>query len=120
MPMQPMLLPRARAFWKLMQSPLVQAVKFPVDHGISFNKDLTLPSKVLCRFFIRFRLTLRSGINNFNNKVVLKELLLPSDNQLGGIDFVATTSLHNLRYYQKNQKRQESVLNASLSSPFAL
>jgi hypothetical protein len=95
--------------WNLKSNNLVvQAVKFPIDHGISFNKDLTLPGKVLCRFFTRFRLTLCSGINSFNNKVVLKELLLPSDNQLGGIDFVATTSLHNLRYYLKNLKDKKA------------
>jgi len=58
----------------------VQAEKFPVSKGIKFNKDLTL-----------------NGFNSFNGNVKLKELKLPSDNEAGGIDFSATTSLNNPR-----------------------
>jgi hypothetical protein len=41
--------------WNLKSDNLVvQAVKFPVDHGISFNKDLTLPGTV-ARLLFRSR-----------------------------------------------------------------
>lgn len=37
------------------------------------------------------------AINNFNGNVLLKDLQLPSDNPEGGINFLATTELNNLR-----------------------
>jgi hypothetical protein len=41
--------------WNLKSDNLVvQAVKFPVDHGISFNKDLTLPGTVCPSSFPSF------------------------------------------------------------------
>ena len=47
--------------WNLKSENLVvQAVKFPVDHGISFNKDLTLPGKVVHDFSRQFRADLAS------------------------------------------------------------
>ncbi|KAF7983257.1 hypothetical protein HWV62_22882 [Athelia sp. TMB] len=65
--------------WNLKSDNLrVQAIKFPVDYGIHFNKDLTLPA-----------------INNFNGNVELQSLELPSDSPDGGINFSATTMLHN-------------------------
>ncbi|KDQ57731.1 hypothetical protein JAAARDRAFT_69819 [Jaapia argillacea MUCL 33604] len=65
--------------WRLESYNLkVQALKFPVSHGITFRKDLTLP-----------------GINNFDGNVVLRDLSLPSDNPQGGINYAATTGLHN-------------------------
>ncbi|KAK2467793.1 hypothetical protein APHAL10511_000088 [Amanita phalloides] len=56
----------------------VNAVKFPVAKGISFNKEITL-----------------NGLNSFNSAVILKDLQLPSDNPAGGINFIAVTELIN-------------------------
>ncbi|EGO25193.1 hypothetical protein SERLADRAFT_448192 [Serpula lacrymans var. lacrymans S7.9] len=65
--------------WRLESYNLrVQALKFPVAHGISFNKEITL-----------------NGINSFSGNVVLEDLQLPSDSPDGGINFVAVTSLNN-------------------------
>ncbi|KAE9401586.1 hypothetical protein BT96DRAFT_918717 [Gymnopus androsaceus JB14] len=65
--------------WRLQSSNLrVQAAKFPVSKGIKFNKYITL-----------------QGFNSFNGNVTLLNLLLPSDNPNGGIDFQATTGLNN-------------------------
>ncbi|KAG6813669.1 hypothetical protein H0H92_008517 [Tricholoma furcatifolium] len=63
--------------WHLKSSNLrVQALKFPVDKGLTFDKNLTM-----------------NGI--FNGNVVLKDLQLPSDNPAGGINFEAVTQLNN-------------------------
>lgn len=65
--------------WGLSSSNLrVQAAKFPVSHGIKFNKQVIL-----------------QGFNSFNGNVTLQDFQLPSDNSRGGIDFIANTSLHN-------------------------
>ncbi|KAH7926942.1 hypothetical protein BV22DRAFT_1007914 [Leucogyrophana mollusca] len=65
--------------WRLQSSNLnVQAMKFPMAHGISFNKDVTI-----------------NGTNNFAGNVVLEDLQLPSDSPEGGINFVAVTKLTN-------------------------
>ncbi|KAH0589321.1 hypothetical protein H2248_005083 [Termitomyces sp. 'cryptogamus'] len=65
--------------WRLTSSSLkVQALKFPVAKGLSFDKNVTM-----------------RGFNSFNNNVILKDLKLPSDNPAGGIDFVAVTQLNN-------------------------
>ncbi|KAJ3838704.1 hypothetical protein F5878DRAFT_725102 [Lentinula raphanica] len=65
--------------WILTSNDLhVQAAKFPVSKGIKFHQTVTL-----------------NGFNSFNNNVNLTDLLLPSDNPAGGINFEATTSLNN-------------------------
>ncbi|KAF8972948.1 hypothetical protein BDZ97DRAFT_1691577 [Flammula alnicola] len=65
--------------WRLLSHNLhVQAVKFPVAKGITFDKRLTL-----------------SGFNGFNGNVVLQDLQLPADDPAGGIKFVAVTQLLN-------------------------
>ncbi|KAF9047294.1 hypothetical protein BJ165DRAFT_1464966 [Panaeolus papilionaceus] len=65
--------------WHLRSEDLrVQALKFPVSKGITFDKSLTL-----------------NGFNNFDGNVVLKDFQLPSDNPAGGINFVAVTELNN-------------------------
>lgn len=65
--------------WHMQSSNLhVQAVKFPVAKGISFDKKVTL-----------------NGFNSFDGNVVLKDLQLPSDNRAGGINFKAVTQLNN-------------------------
>jgi hypothetical protein len=57
----------------------VQAVKFPVSHGIKFKKYLTL-----------------NGLNSFNGAVQLTDFQLPQDAPDGqGIEFAATTTLNN-------------------------
>ncbi|KAI0063538.1 hypothetical protein BV25DRAFT_1915044 [Artomyces pyxidatus] len=65
--------------WRLQSEKLkVQAMKFPMSHGISFKKDLTI-----------------NGINSFNGGVYLKEFQLPSDSPEGGINFVTVNTLKN-------------------------
>ncbi|KAJ3724969.1 hypothetical protein DFJ43DRAFT_1197841 [Lentinula guzmanii] len=65
--------------WRLTSNNLhVQAAKFPVSKGIKFDKTLTL-----------------DGFNSFNGNVNLTNLLLPSDDPAGGINFQATTTLNN-------------------------
>ncbi|KAG6878541.1 hypothetical protein C0993_004439 [Termitomyces sp. T159_Od127] len=65
--------------WRLKSSNLkVQALKFPVAKGLSFDKNVTM-----------------QGFNSFDNNVILKDLQLPSDNPAGGINFVAVTQLNN-------------------------
>ncbi|EIW82896.1 hypothetical protein CONPUDRAFT_101346 [Coniophora puteana RWD-64-598 SS2] len=72
--------------WLLESSDLhVQAAKFPKDHGIKFSKYVTIP-----------------GINNFDSNVKLQELLLPSDNPAGGINFQAITGLNNPSPFEMN------------------
>ncbi|KAJ7647487.1 hypothetical protein FB45DRAFT_200334 [Roridomyces roridus] len=65
--------------WRLESSHLrVQAVKFPVDTGLKFNKLITL-----------------NGFQSFTGNVAIQDFQLPSDNPAGGIDFVAVTNLTN-------------------------
>ncbi|KAF8070285.1 hypothetical protein FPV67DRAFT_1755106 [Lyophyllum atratum] len=65
--------------WRMQSSNLrVQALKFPIAKGISFDKTLTL-----------------NGFNSFAGNVVLKDLQLPSDHPAGGINFKAVTELNN-------------------------
>ncbi|KAF8557967.1 hypothetical protein OG21DRAFT_1504634 [Imleria badia] len=65
--------------WQLENYDLtVQAEKFPVAHGISFNKMVTI-----------------NGTNNFAGNVKLEDLQLPSDNPAGGINFITVTQLSN-------------------------
>ncbi|KAF9071074.1 hypothetical protein BDP27DRAFT_1419362 [Rhodocollybia butyracea] len=72
--------------WVLTSNNLhVQAAKFPVSKGIKFNKNVLL-----------------KGFNSFNGNVNLTQLLLPSDNAAGGIDFQATTSLNNTSPFSLN------------------
>ncbi|KAJ3850500.1 hypothetical protein EV368DRAFT_84496 [Lentinula lateritia] len=67
--------------WRLFSNNLhVQAAKFPVSKGIKFDKTLTL-----------------NGFDSFNGNVNLTNLLLPSDDPAGGINFQATTTLNNPR-----------------------
>ncbi|KAF5386260.1 hypothetical protein D9615_002421 [Tricholomella constricta] len=72
--------------WRLQSSNLrVQALKFPVAKGISFDKKLTL-----------------NGFNSFDGNVILKDLQLPSDNPAGGINFKAVTQLINKSPFSLN------------------
>ncbi|KAH9961311.1 hypothetical protein BC827DRAFT_1260505 [Russula dissimulans] len=72
--------------WRLRSNDLrVQALKFPISKGVTFEKDLTL-----------------NGINNFDGSIVLKEFQLPSDNPEGGINFYSVTTLTNLSPFQLN------------------
>ncbi|KAF9562634.1 hypothetical protein CPC08DRAFT_706528 [Agrocybe pediades] len=65
--------------WRLLSHNLrVQALKFPVAHGITFDKQVTI-----------------NGINSFNGAVTLEDFQLPSDDPAGGINFVAVTKLNN-------------------------
>ncbi|KAF8160985.1 hypothetical protein B0H34DRAFT_699004 [Crassisporium funariophilum] len=65
--------------WRLTSHNLrVQALKFPVAKGITFDKRLTL-----------------NGFNSFDGNVVLRDLQLPSDDPEGGIHFVAVTEINN-------------------------
>ncbi|KAF9484472.1 hypothetical protein BDN70DRAFT_122528 [Pholiota conissans] len=65
--------------WRLVTRNLkVQAARFPVAKGITFDKTLTL-----------------NGFNNFNGNIILQDFQLPSDNPAGGINFVAVTQLFN-------------------------
>ncbi|KAF5351977.1 hypothetical protein D9756_007389 [Leucocoprinus leucothites] len=65
--------------WRLSSKNLqVQALKFPVAKGISFDKRVDL-----------------NGINSFSGHVQLVDFKLPSDNPAGGIDFEAVTQLNN-------------------------
>lgn len=84
--------------WNLKSDNLrVQAVKFPIDNGIHFDKDLTLPGMHYldpCRS-CRHSLYPFIGINSFTNNVILQDLQLPSDNPAGGINFFAITQLNN-------------------------
>ncbi|KAF9222628.1 hypothetical protein BS17DRAFT_802839 [Gyrodon lividus] len=65
--------------WQLESYTLsVQAEKFPTAHGILFNKMVTI-----------------NGADNFAGNVLLQDLQLPSDNPVGGINFVAVTRLTN-------------------------
>ena len=45
------------------------------------------------------------GTNNFAGNARLEELLLPSDNPAGGINFVTITGLHNPRSVPLNRTR---------------
>ncbi|KAH7915074.1 hypothetical protein BJ138DRAFT_1122997 [Hygrophoropsis aurantiaca] len=84
--------------WRLQSSNLnVQAMKFPMAHGISFNKDVTINGE---RYypshpFWFIELLVPTGTNNFAGNVVLEDLQLPSDSPEGGINFVAVTKLTN-------------------------
>ncbi|KAK0241921.1 hypothetical protein EDD85DRAFT_820884 [Armillaria nabsnona] len=72
--------------WRLSSDDLkVQAVKFPVSHGIKFNKYITL-----------------NGFNSFEGNTKLKDLQLPSDNPNGGINFVTITTLFNPSSFSLN------------------
>ncbi|KAK0485666.1 hypothetical protein IW261DRAFT_1451420 [Armillaria novae-zelandiae] len=72
--------------WRLSSDDLkVQAVKFPVSHGIKFNKYITL-----------------NGFNSFEGNTRLKDLQLPSDNPNGGINFVTITTLFNPSSFSLN------------------
>ncbi|KIK68835.1 hypothetical protein GYMLUDRAFT_34828 [Collybiopsis luxurians FD-317 M1] len=65
--------------WRLLSKDLhVQAAKFPVSKGIKFTQIITL-----------------NALNNFTGNVALKNLLLPSDDPAGGINFEAITELTN-------------------------
>ncbi|KAF9484474.1 hypothetical protein BDN70DRAFT_872495 [Pholiota conissans] len=65
--------------WRLVSRNLkVQAVKFPVANGITFDKTITL-----------------NGFNSFKGGVTLLDLQLPSDDPAGGIKFVAKTLINN-------------------------
>ncbi|CAA7259257.1 unnamed protein product [Cyclocybe aegerita] len=65
--------------WRLVSYNLrVQALKFPVAKGLTFDKRLTM-----------------NGFNSFDGNVVLRDFQLPSDNPEGGINFVAVTELVN-------------------------
>ncbi|KAF8894927.1 hypothetical protein CPB84DRAFT_1848428 [Gymnopilus junonius] len=65
--------------WRLISHNLkVQALKFPVAKGITFDKHVTI-----------------NGFNNFQGSVTLQDLQLPSDDPAGGINFVAVTALNN-------------------------
>ncbi|KAJ3868577.1 hypothetical protein EV359DRAFT_77557 [Lentinula novae-zelandiae] len=66
--------------WRLLSNNLhVQAAKFPVSKGIKFDKTLTL-----------------NGFDSFNGNANLTNLLLPSDDPAGGINFEATTTPFSL------------------------
>ncbi|KIM45161.1 hypothetical protein M413DRAFT_332807 [Hebeloma cylindrosporum] len=66
--------------WRLVSRNLrVQALKFPVAKGITFDKRVII-----------------NGFNSFDGNVVLRDLQLPRDDPGGGgIDFVAVTELRN-------------------------
>ncbi|KDR75403.1 hypothetical protein GALMADRAFT_553913 [Galerina marginata CBS 339.88] len=65
--------------WRLVSHNLkVQALKFPVAKGITFDKRLTL-----------------NAFHSFDGNVILRDLQLPSDDPEGGIKFVAVTELNN-------------------------
>ncbi|KAG5646292.1 hypothetical protein DXG03_003889 [Asterophora parasitica] len=88
--------------WRLKSSNLrVQALKFPVAKGLSFDKKLTL-----------------NGFNSFDGNVVLKDLQLPSDNPAGGINFKAVTTLVNKRHVFSFRNRRAKADGPG--SPFSL
>ncbi|KAF9562767.1 hypothetical protein CPC08DRAFT_361960 [Agrocybe pediades] len=65
--------------WRLTSYNLrVQALKFPVAKGITFDKFVTI-----------------NGFNNFDGNVILKDFQLPGDDPDGGIRFIAVTELNN-------------------------
>ncbi|KAJ3518119.1 hypothetical protein NLJ89_g70 [Agrocybe chaxingu] len=68
--------------WRLVSYNLrVQALKFPVAKGLTFDKRLTMNGQY--------------WFNSFDGNVVLRDFQLPSDNPEGGINFVAVTELVN-------------------------
>ncbi|KAF5389363.1 hypothetical protein D9757_004389 [Collybiopsis confluens] len=82
--------------WRLSSTDLhVQAAKFPVSKGIKFDQTITLKGKSLNTILFGLVTLPFSGFSSFNNSVALKNLLLPSDNPAGGINFQATTVLTN-------------------------
>ncbi|KAH7875192.1 uncharacterized protein C8R40DRAFT_1170817 [Lentinula edodes] len=91
--------------WRLLSNNLhVQAAKFPVSKGIKFDKTLTL-----------------NGFDSFNGNVNLTNLLLPSDDPAGGINFEATTTLNNPRpvdFYLLSSMRH--LFSFYFCSPFSL
>ncbi|KAJ3567055.1 hypothetical protein NP233_g6616 [Leucocoprinus birnbaumii] len=90
--------------WRLSSKNLqVQALKFPVAKGISFDKRLDL-----------------NGINSFSGHVELMDFRLPSDNPAGGIDFEAVTQLNNTRFVTLVLYIIYIELNYERSSPFVL
>ena len=107
--------------WRLTSYNLaVQALKFPVAKGITFDKLLTLngilPS--ISSLFCSDNLIIFLGFNSFNGNVVLQDLQLPSDNPAGGINFVAVTQINNPRY-DDNIHNVEKYIQC-VTSPFAL
>jgi hypothetical protein len=85
--------------WHLQSKNLrVQALKFPVAKGISFDKFVTLKGHWKA-YFSSSKANWATGFNNFRgeNGVLLKSLELPSDNPAGGINFKAVTELSNPR-----------------------
>lgn len=84
--------------WRLSSSNLrVQALKFPVAKGISFDKRVDLKGEFVERLDCSYTHRLL-GINNFNGNIQLLDFRLPSDNPAGGIDFEAVTQLSNARF----------------------
>ncbi|KAL1735691.1 hypothetical protein EV714DRAFT_280260 [Schizophyllum commune] len=80
--------------WRLYSNKLrAQALKFPVAHGITFDKHLTL-----------------NGMKSFDGNVKLKDLQLPSDND-NGINFEATTQLNNPSPFHLNLGTVEFALS---------
>lgn len=86
--------------WRLISHNLkVQALKFPVAKGITFDKQVTINGR-RCSWFLSFEMLIIhtcSGFNNFQGNVTLQDFQLPSDNPAGGINFVAVTGLNNTR-----------------------
>jgi len=84
--------------WRLSSSNLrVQALKFPVAKGISFDKRIDLKGEFVERLDYSYTYRL-PGINNFNGNIQLVDFILPSDNPAGGINFEAVTRLNNARF----------------------
>jgi Protein of unknown function (DUF3712) len=85
--------------WRLRSNDLrVQALKFPISKGVTFEKDLTLNGACYGELSGGWSLIFEVlGINNFDGSIVLKEFQLPSDNPEGGINFYSVTTLTNLR-----------------------
>ncbi|KAL1718757.1 hypothetical protein EV715DRAFT_290908 [Schizophyllum commune] len=80
--------------WRLYSNKLrAQALKFPVAHGITFDKHLTL-----------------NGMKSFDGNVKLQDLQLPSDND-NGINFEATTQLNNPSAFHLNLGTVEFALS---------
>lgn len=83
--------------WRLVSHNLrVNAAKFPVAKGLTFDKRLTLNGKFSAIPLLACT-DVFPGFNSFNGGVVLEELQLPSDNPAGGINFVATNQINNPR-----------------------
>lgn len=84
--------------WRLVSHNLkVQAAKFPVAKGITFDKTITLNGKPFHLARNCFLLDRVVGFNSFSGNVILEDLQLPSDDPAGGIKFVAKTLLNNQR-----------------------